>query len=326
MNTKCRRRRLACLVVTAVAAHISLSLPAGAVGVTDPGVTACDRLASHPHDYKRVAPPIANVDDPAKAIEGCRAAVKKYPNHPRLQFLLGMLLDAEPRARWVRSPGLPYLKNAHDQGYLAATFFKGKALLKTWGRGRRREGRDLIFEAARKGHLQAQSELPRHVGRMNNAQRKEALEWGETALKRGNIDAYASIASAYLLVMSDSKNYPKAVDYLYKGDRAGSLEAMALLGRLQVFPFAPKGMRSLLPENHYGGMQRMLDAARGGSKRAAFYLGLLYTGVTISVSAHREKMIYWFCRAGERGRYMVAEMLEADVATYRCINDKSTKR
>ena len=164
MNTKCRRRRLACLVVTAVAAHISLSLPAGAVGVTDPGVTACDRLASHPHDYKRVAPPIANVDDPAKAIEVCRAAVKKYPNHPRLQFLLGMLLDAEPRARWVRSPGLPYLKNAHDQGYLAATFFKGKALLKTWGRGRRREGRDLIFEAARKGHLQAQSELPRNHG------------------------------------------------------------------------------------------------------------------------------------------------------------------
>ncbi|MBK17446.1 MAG: hypothetical protein CMM52_01225 [Rhodospirillaceae bacterium] len=309
-----------------MAAPIFISYPTGAVGVTDPGVTECDKLASYPHDYKRVAPPVRDVYDTAQAIAACREALVKFPNHPRLQFLLGMLLDSEPRARWVKSPGLPFLKKASDQGYLAATYVKGKALLKTWGRGRRSEGRNLLFVAARKGHLQAQAELPRHVGRMNEAQRKEALEWGELAIKRGDVDAYASIASAYLLVMSDAKHYPKAIDYLHKGDRAGSLEAMALLGRLQVFPFAPNGMRNLLPENHYGGMQRMLDAARGGSKRAAFYLGLLYTGVTYSVSARREKMIYWFCRAGERGRYMVAEMLEADVSTYRCNNKKSVKQ
>ncbi|NKB20903.1 MAG: hypothetical protein GKS01_10430 [Alphaproteobacteria bacterium] len=313
------------LVTTAIAAF-TYNSPALAASSADPGVTQCDRLASHPHDDKRVAPPLARVADSAAALEACRRDLKQFPGHPRLQFLLGMLLDGEPRARWIKSPGLPWMKKASDQGYLTATYMMGRSLLKSWGRGRRREGRDLLFVAARKGHLQAQAELPRYIGRMNDALRKEALEWGEIAVKRGNIDAYASIASAYLLVTSDAKNYPKAIDYLHKGDRAGSLEAMALLGRLQVFPFAPNGMRELLPENHYGGMQRMLDAARGGSKRAAFYLGLLYAGSTISVSPRREKMIYWFCRAGERGRYMVAETLERDVSTFRCPVEKMQKK
>jgi TPR repeat protein len=156
--------------------------------------------------------------------------------------------------------------------------------------------------------------------------RKEALSWGEAAIKRGSYYAMAAMALSNILIMPDVSKYPKAVEYLYKADRAGSLDAMALLGRLQVFPFAPNGLRDLLPENHYGGMRRMLDAANLGNKRAAFYLGLLYAGSTISVSPHRQKMIYWFCWAGERGRYMVVDTLEKDVSTYRCPVQKKPKK
>lgn len=327
MNEKHRRRRLACVLVTTAIAAISYSAPSQATGAGDPGVTACDRLASSPYDTKAVAPGVRYIADLEPAIATCREDLKKYPNHPRIQFLLGSLLDQLPRPRWSDSPGAELLKKSADQGYLVALFGLGKSYLKTWRRGKRRMGAQIMLKAARLGHLQAQAELPYYAGRMRSAKdRKEALSWGDVAIKRGSYDAMAAMALSNILIMPDVKRYPKAVEYLYKADRAGSLDAMALLGRLQVFPFAPNGLRELLPENHYGGMRRMLDAANLGNKRAAFYLGLLYAGSTISVSPHREKMIYWFCRAGERGRYMVAETLEKDVSTYRCPVEKKPKK
>ncbi len=327
MNAKHERRRLACVLVTTAIAAITFSAPSMAVENAGPGVTACDRLASSPYDSKAVAPAVQNILDLDPAIAACRADLQKHPNHPRLQFLLGSLLDQLPRPRWSDSPGADLLKKSADQDYLVALYGLGKSYLKTWRRGKRRKGAQIMLQAARLGHLQAQAELPYYAGRMRSAKdREEALRWGDAAIKRGSYDAMAAMALSNILIMPDVKKYPKAVEYLYKADRAGSLDAMALLGRLQVFPFAPNGLRELLPENHYGGMRRMLDAANMGNKRAAFYLGLLYAGSTISVSPHREKMIYWFCRAGDRGRYMVAETLEKDVSIYRCPVQKKPKK
>jgi len=327
MNAKHRRRRLACVLVATAIAAFTYSAPSMAAAAADPGVTACDRLASSPHDRKAVAPAVQQILDLDPAIATCREALQKHPKHPRLQFLLGSLLDELPRPRWTDSPGADLLKKSADQGYLVALYRLGKSYLKTWRRGKRRKGAQIMLQAARLGHLQAQAELPYYAGRMRiEKDRKEALRWGEAAIRRGSYDAMAAMALSNILIMPDVKKYPKAVEYLYKADRAGSLDAMALLGRLQVFPFAPNGLRDLLPENHYGGMRRMLDAANMGNKRAAFYLGLLYAGSTISVSPHREKMIHWFCRAGERGRYMVAETLEKDVSTYRCPVQKKPKK
>jgi TPR repeat protein len=327
MNEKHRRRRLACVLVTTAIAAITYSAPSMAAEIADPGVTACDRLASSPYDSKAVAPAVQNILDLDPALAACQEELKRHPIHPRIQFLMGSLLDQLPRPRWTDSPGAELLKKSADQGYLVALFSLGKSYLKTWRRGKRRKGAQIMLQAARLGHLQAQAELPYFAGRMRSAKdRKEALRWGEAAIKRGSYDAMAAMALSNILIMPDVKKYPKAVEYLYKADRAGSLDAMALLGRLQVFPFAPNGLRDLLPENHYGGMRRMLDAANLGNKRAAFYLGLLYAGSTISVSPHRQKMVYWFCRAGERGRYMVAETLEKDVSTYRCPVEKKPKK
>jgi TPR repeat protein len=293
--------------------------------LADVGVTMCDRLASLPFDGQRVAEPVRQVANLEDAISACETDLRKHPNHPRLLLQLGALVDQRKRARWTPSEAIPGLRKAAGQNYLAARYFLGDVLLRSWGRGFRREGVALVLDAARAGHLEAQAQISYHIGRMDEATRREALALGETAIKRGHLGAMAAIATAYLMVLSDRKNYPKAVAYLRTADQKGNHDAMALLGRLQVFPFAPNGLRDLIPENPYGGMRRMHEAAEAGNRRAAFYLGLAYAGSTTNVSSNRSKMIKWFCRAGERGRYMVAEMLERDVADYRCLEETSKR-
>jgi TPR repeat protein len=312
------RQSLFCVLALSALAVCCPSLPAGAVGITDVGVTQCDRLAAYPYDDKRVADPVARSVDLDGAIAACHAALKLHPGHPRLLLNLGALLNQKKRKRWVPSPAILPLRQSAAQGYLASKYLLGEVLVRSWGNNRRRQGFVVMLEAARAGHLEAQAQVSYYVGRANVAEREEALRWGETAIERGHHGALAAVATAYLMVLSDKKNYPRAVAYLRKGDELGSLDAMALLGRLQVFPFAPNGLRDLLPENPYGGMERMHHAASRGHKKAAFYLGLAYAGSTINVSANKEKMIKWFCRAGDRGRYMVAEMLEQDVGVYEC--------
>lgn len=312
------RQRLICALAGAVFAASSHSTSALAVGIADVGVTQCDHLAAYPYDTKRVAPPVERVPDLDVAIAACRQALKTHPGQPRLLLNLAVLLNKKKRQRWVVSPAIPYLEQSAAQDYLAAKYLLGDILVQSFRHGRRRAGFNVMLEAARAGHLEAQAQISYYVGRAGQAERAEALVWGEKAIKKGHHGALAAVATAYLMVLSDKKNYSRAVDYLRKGDKVGSLDAMALLGRLQVFPFAPHGLRDLLPENPYGGMQRMHFAAERGNKRAAFYLGLAYAGSTINVSANKDKMIKWFCRAGDRGRYMVAEMLEQDVAEYEC--------
>jgi TPR repeat protein len=312
------RQRLVGALAIGILAALCFSPATRAVGVADVGVTTCDRLAALPFDEQRVAEPAHRVADLEAAIAACEKDLALYPDHPRLLLQLGALMDQRRRSRWTPSKALPVLQKAADQNYLAARYFLADVMLRSWGRGLRRKGANLMLDAARAGHLAAQAEISHHVGRMDKYARAEALAFGELAIKRGHLGALAAIASAYLMVLSDRKNYEKAVGYLRLGNEKGDYDSMALLGRLQVFPFAPNGLRDLIPENPYGGMRRLHQAAEAGNRRAAFYLGLAYAGSSTNVPANQHKMIKWFCRAGERGRYMVAEMLEQDVADYRC--------
>ena len=319
------RQRLVCVVAASVFTALGPLSAAHAIGIADADVTACDRVASLPFDARRVAKPVGRVVDLEAAIAACEADLRKYSNHPRLLLQLGALLDQRKRSRWTPSAALPILQRAAAQNYRAARYFLADVKLRSWGRGLRREGAALLLDAARAGHLEAQAQVSYHLGRMDKATRREALALGEKAVERGHFGAMAAIANAYLMVMSDQKNYGKAVAYLRRADKKGNHDAMALLGRLQVFPFAPNGLRNLIPENPYGGMRRMHEAAGAGNRRAAFYLGLAYAGSTDNVSSDKSKMIKWFCRAGERGRYMVAEMLERDVADYQCPEETSKR-
>ncbi len=318
MVEKYLRRRLVCVLAATILAALGPQSSAHAVGMAGAGVTQCDRLAALPFDEQRVAKPVARVADLETAITICEADLAQHPGHPRLLLQLGVLVDQRKRSRWEPSPALAILRKATDRNYTAARYYFADVMLRSWGRGLRREGAALMLDVARDGHLEAQAQLSYHIGRLDMVSRVEALALGEIAVERGHLGAMAAIANAYLMVLSDRKNYGKAVAYLRAADDKGNYDAMALLGRLQVFPFAPNGLRDLIPENPYGGMRRMHEAAEAGNRRAAFYLGLAYAGATDNVSAHRPKMIKWFCRAGERGRYMVAEMLERDVADYRC--------
>jgi TPR repeat protein len=308
--------------VTVLAAY-SLPFEIHAVGLADVGVTSCDRLASLSFDEQRVAKPVVRVVDLEVAIAACEASLQKFPNHPRLLLQLRALVDQRPTTRWTPSEALPILQKAADQKYIAAEYFFADVMLRSWGRGLRRKGAALMLVAARAGHLEAQAQISHHIGRMDEVTRGEALALGEKAVARGHLGAKAAIAAAYIMILSDPTNYDKAVGYLRTADEKGNYDAMALLGRLQVFPFAPNGLRKWIPENPYGGMRRMHEAADAGNRRAAFYLGLAYAGSTNNVTSNMQKMIKWFCRAGERGRYMVAETLERDVANYRCPEDKS---
>jgi TPR repeat protein len=319
------RRRLVCVLAASILAALNPPSVTHAIGNADGGVTMCDELASLPFDGQRVAEPVERVDDLEVAIAACEADLRKHPDHPRLLLQLGALVDQRKRSRWTPSAALPILQKAADRNYLAAQYFFADVMLRSWGRGLRRKGATLMLHAARAGHLEAQAQLSYHIGRMDKATRIEALALGEEAIKRGHLGAMAAVANAYLMVLSDRKNYGKAVAYLRAADEKGNHDAMALLGRFQVFPFAPNGLRDLIPENPYGGMRRMHQAAEAGNRRAAFFLGLAYAGSTNNVSGNRPMMIKWFCRAGERGRYMVAEMLERDVADYRC-PEKTGKR
>lgn len=316
------RQRLVCVFAASILAALWTPVATHAVGMADTGVTACDSLAALPFDEQRVAEPAGRVTDLEAAISTCQADLRQFPDHPRLLLQLGALVDQRRRSRWEPSAALPILRKAAAQNYPAARYFLAEVMLRSWGRGLRREGAAQMLLAARDGHLEAQAQISHHVGRMDRATRREALALGEEAVKRGHLGAQAAIANAYLMILSDRKNYKKAVAYLRSADEKGNYDAMALMGRLQVFPFAPNGLRELIPENPYGGMRRMHEAAEAGNRRAAFYLGLAYAGSTTNVSGNREKMIKWFCRAGERGRYMVAEMLERDVADYRCPDER----
>lgn len=93
-------------------------------------LTACDALASHPHDPDREA--MGVTDDqmiPRKAIAACEAATSLNPNEPRAAFQLG-------RSYWLArrdADAFVYFKRAAEAGYAPAMKYIGDAYME--GRG-----------------------------------------------------------------------------------------------------------------------------------------------------------------------------------------------
>jgi TPR repeat protein len=311
-------RRLIYAIAASVLALHGPSSTTNAAAAADVGITACDRLASLPFDEARVAEPVRHVGDVDAAVAACQADLRNFPDHPRLLLQLGVLMDRQEQPRQTRAAALVVLQKAADRHYPAAQYYLAEAMLRRRDLGLRHRGIGLMLDAARAGHLEAQAQISYYVGDMDRATRREAIALGEKAIERGQLGAMAAVANAYIMVLSDQQNYARAVAYLRTADEKGNYDAMALLGRLQVFSAVPAALRDLIPENPYGGMDRLRRAADAGNRRAAFFIGMIYAGASDNMPADWSKMIKWFCRAGERGRYMVAEMLERDVDDYRC--------
>ncbi len=78
---------------------------------------ACDRLAAHPADTKRVVDGVAwDLMNGRQAVRACEDAVKRYPQELRFQYQLGRALLRAKR----RDEGLPYLFDVAEKGYLVA--------------------------------------------------------------------------------------------------------------------------------------------------------------------------------------------------------------
>ncbi|MDX2222960.1 MAG: hypothetical protein SFV21_09445, partial [Rhodospirillaceae bacterium] len=84
--------------------------------------TACDRLASHPEDPDRVAPPVETTDlDFATAIAACRADIAADPGNGRLHYQLGRLLFYDKQ----NQEAVAAVRTAADLGYRQAQFVFG---------------------------------------------------------------------------------------------------------------------------------------------------------------------------------------------------------
>ncbi len=281
--------------------------------------TECDRIASHPYDYERIGPPVLKIQNLSKAKEICSKDLAEYPENPRLLLLLGRVLHLEEREYWKPSPGLPYFQKSAAMGYTAADFVLGAINSNILGRGRFRLAFSHMLKAARSGHLEAMTRICLFIGRRSAQNyRAEIFSLTQKAISLGSADAMANLARAYIFILADTDRHKEAVEMLFEAERRGSLEASAALGQLQTFEAVPAGIREFLPENTFGGLRRLIRAADKGSQKAAFVLGILYSGTTFSIPRDNEKMVYWLCKAGRGGHYMIAELLEKDSIKFRC--------
>ena len=282
-------------------------------------VTPCDMVASSVYDYERVADAVLEIENLSLAKSICMNALDQDPENPRLLFLVGRVLDLEERSYWEISPGESYFSRAAEKGYIAADFILGKINNNVWGRTRFRRAFFSMLKAARAGHLEAMARISLFLGRRSAQNfRQEILELAKKAIALGHADAMAYLARGYIFILSDTDRHEEAINMLYEAERLGSLEASVALGQLQTYEAVPAGIRTFIRENTFGGLRRLLKAAEKGNKRGAFVLGVLYSGITFSIPKNREKMIHWLCQSGRRGQYMLAELLEEDVTTYRC--------
>lgn len=99
------------IMLGALGASEALAAPDGT-----PGVTLCDRLAAHPDDRDRVAPPVPiERMDVQRARAACRDALASS-NHPRLIYQYGRTFDAENDFEQA----LEYYRDAFEDGYVRA--------------------------------------------------------------------------------------------------------------------------------------------------------------------------------------------------------------
>lgn len=86
------------------------------------GITACDRLASHPEDPDAVAPGVSSkVIDKAKTIAVCKADLEREPKNARLRYQYARVLAYDGQTKLATEE----MKRAADDGHRQAQFVYG---------------------------------------------------------------------------------------------------------------------------------------------------------------------------------------------------------
>lgn len=101
---------------------VSLLAAGLAASAADTAPTDCDRLAAHPEDPDRVAPPVETSDLAFdRAIAACQADVSRDPDNGRLRYQLGRLLFYANQ----NEAAVAEVRGAADLGYRQAQFVFG---------------------------------------------------------------------------------------------------------------------------------------------------------------------------------------------------------
>jgi len=191
-------------------------------------MTECDELAAHPADPEKLGPGVQwDLMDARAGIRACEAALRQYPESPRLQFQLGRALLRAER----RDEGLPYLFEAADQGYLVA--FANIGGTYQFDLGNFGEALKWYRRGAELGDVSSQSHLAEMYLEGWGVERdlSEALRWYQPSAANGYSLAQYKIGLIYL---QGDRNIPKdedkAIEWFSRASDNGFARAQNDLG------------------------------------------------------------------------------------------------
>ena len=278
---------------------IGLSGPTASIAAENVPVHQCDRLAAHPADYERAAPPVEDSEFlPKQAAVACRDAVAAYPDAPRFRFQLGRALLALEKIDEAKE----VLQGAADGRYAVASLYLARFYVsRSHGERDVAKAFEYVQLAAEQGHQDSQVWLGLiyRDGTGVETNLWQAFNWFKKAADQGNPEAHAMLGVMY---QSGEHNPPGehlgadlelAVKHFEIAAEAGDPLGQFALGLKHLDGF-------LVEKDTARGLELMEAAAEQGLVVAAWTLGDRYMRGE-GLPLDRERAIYWFCRTGAVG-------------------------
>ncbi len=212
-----------------IASSALLTPAANSQGAQDAAATDCDKYAAHPGDPARKAAGIAfekiNTD---LAIPACEAAVRQYPDSPRLVFQLGRAYSKNNN--FVAA--LIQYRKAAERGYPPAQY--GLALAYANGQGVSQDYAQAIGwyrTSAEQGYAPAQYGLGVAYANGEGVPKNyvQAVGWFRTSAEQGYALAQYNLGVAYSNGQGVSQDYAAARTWYRKAGDQGNVYAQVNL-------------------------------------------------------------------------------------------------
>lgn len=266
-------------------------------------VMACDRLAAHPADTKRVVEGVAwDLMNGRQAVRACEDAVKLHPQELRFQYQLGRALLRAKR----RDEGLPYLFDVAEKGYLVA--FANIGGTYQFDLGNLAEALKWYRRGADLEDVSSQTHLAEMYLEGWGVKRDlaEALKWFMPSAQRGYPLSEYKVGLVYQQGDSNvRRDMAKAVDWFNKAAAHGFARAQNDLGFLY-----EKG--DGVPRNDREAARWYRLAAEQGWALGQINLAKLYEDGK-GVERNREEAFYWYRLATQARRNDLVSTARAGV-------------
>ena len=304
----------------------------------DAPITECDVVASDGTDPDRLSdPPRTRPSISEGVLKICSDALTRFPNSPRLKFLLARAEYASGN----KDLGLVLLRDAADSGYRHAMFLLGIHVTKIDIRRllfmdetftdtvfgpvapehqvhpesqEMRNGLSLIEAAAKKNHPMAQFYLGKlyESGTIVPKDSNVAMNWYRVLALQWPGHADLAIAMLYLgqkpiwSSTDDNGVYRKAMIHLERSAKAGNLHAKATLGFMLINPLADRDA------NVERGLELLVEAGEGHQPLAIATLIEIYAE-GIHVEKNLKKARYFACKLARKGELLFFELAREKV-------------